>query len=219
MASRRYPLIAREAWPLLGASVVLALLVFKFAGTMAGLLTLSLVFALSYLFRDPQRRVPAVPLGIVSPCEGTVLSTGAAPDPWLERDALRIRLRMSWLDPYSLFSPTEGKVMKHWCKGADAERSWFRWGTRHTVWLQTDEGDDVVLSVAVTHSLGKLRFYFNPGERIGQGQRCGFLFFGGRAELFLPRTTFAECEAGQDVAAANEILAKLSRASASAASA
>lgn len=182
-----------------------------FAGVLVGLPLILLAAVVALLFRDPPRQVPALPLGIVCPVQGQVVSVTETRDPWLDRDAIRVRLRMNWLDVYSVFSPLEGKVMQHWRKGGSAERNLRRFGTRDTVWIQSDEGDDVVLTVAVTHALGRLRFYFNPGERIGQGQRCGFLYFGGRADVFLPRSAEVDCHPGQRIFAASDVVARLVR--------
>jgi phosphatidylserine decarboxylase len=210
---RHHPYLAREARPLLYGLLLVALVGQYVGGFSVGLPLMLVTFVTALLFRDPAREIPASPLGIVAPLEGQIVSVAETRDPWLDRDAIRVRLRMSWLNVYSVFSPMEGRVMQHWCQSKAAARSVSKFGTRHTVWIQSDECDDVVMTIAVTHKLGRLRFYFNPGERIGQGQRCGFLYFGGRADLFLPPTADIECQAGQHVVAASAIVAKLVRGS------
>ena len=49
----------------------------------------------------------------------------------------------------------------------------------------------------------------NSGERIGQGQRCGYLPFGGVVDLFLPVESKVLVEVGQRVDSGSTVLAEL----------
>jgi phosphatidylserine decarboxylase len=55
----------------------------------------------------------------------------------------------------------------------------------------------------------KSHIYLNSGERIGQGQRCGYLCFGGVIDLFLPIESKVFVEVGQFVDSGSTILAEL----------
>ncbi len=157
-----------------------------------------------FVFRDPPRRVPSVPLAIVSPVDGKVLSVSQTRDDRLQREALRIAITMRWFDVYSLRSPTEGKVMKTWFSAADGRNK-----ASASLWIQTDETDDVVTSISGGFWWWKPRCEVHSGERVGQGQRCGFMDFGSEVEILLPESSIAEVEPGDLVVSGESIIAHL----------
>ena len=206
MPSNRYPLIAKEGWPLLFVLAVLFVLAFYFINNTITFI-LAMIFCLFlFLLRDPQRTIPALPLAIVSPIEGKVLQIDETDDPWINRRAIRVRLKMSSFDIYSLRSPVEGKVMEQWsekCKEENGQR-------KFAFWIRTDEGDDVV----TVFRLGPcatvcFRIYIQSGERLGQGQRCGFLYFGGTVDVFVAASSKLEVDPDQSITSGEDILAYL----------
>lgn len=169
----------------------------------------SLVAILVFLYRDSRHRVPPVPLAIVSPASGLVVQINEVADPWLEREAKRVRIKLSAFGPFALFSPTEGKIMRQWlghCTGANAV---MQDAVCQTAWIQTDEGDDVIMVVHPRMSPGVSRCQIQTGERLGQGKRCGFMFAGGFVDLLLPKGTRIEVALGQEVEAGADIIGKL----------
>ena len=73
MLAYRYPLIAREGWLWIAIVFCVAVLLYFFSAQASipfWVLTLLLIF----LFRDPHRKVPALPLGIVCPVDGRVIA-------------------------------------------------------------------------------------------------------------------------------------------------
>ena len=51
--------------------------------------------------------------------------------------------------------------------------------------------------------------YLNSGERVGQGQRCGYISFGGVVDLFLPMESKILVEVGQYVDSGSTVIAQL----------
>jgi len=156
-----------------------------------------------YLFRDPEREIPPVPLAVVSPCDGTVIAVEATYDPYLGRDSIRISIRMSRTGVFTTRSPVEGKVLEptNVVTGGDT--------MPHGVWLKTDEDDDIVV-VMNKGPLGNApRCYVRFGERVGQGQRCGFIHLGSRVDLYLPPNSKVKVTVGDQVSAGSDVLATL----------
>lgn len=211
MPSNRYPLIAKEGWFFLLVLAGLVLFSFSFFSSNAAIfLTIVFCFFL-FLLRDPKRVIPSLPLALVSPVQGKVNQVDEKNDPWLglqgiERRAKRVKIKMSPFDVYSLRSPVEGKVMEQWskkCKEENGQR-------KFAFWIRTDEGDDVV----VVFSLGIFaafffRIYIQCGERLGQGQRCGYLYFGGTVDVFIPISSKIEVESEQPIISGEDIIAYL----------
>ena len=95
MARQRHPFIAREGWPFIALAVIGAVAAWLALSDTA-LLFAVLALAFAFKFRDPERTIPAEPLGVVSPVDGVVTLVEEADDPALNRRALRIRLRVAF---------------------------------------------------------------------------------------------------------------------------
>lgn len=168
------------------------------------LLVPALAVILLYLvFRDPHRAIPPAPLGVVSPVDGKVVSVDVAEDEVFKGSARNIVFRIDSLGTYTARSPVEGKIRDLEGAGNAVGRS------INALWLQTDEGDDVVLRFK------GYRFGIPPksiarfGERLGQGQRCAYLRLTRYAELHLPAASRVLVEPGQRVHAGSDLVANL----------
>lgn len=205
--SNSYPLIAREGWPTLAVliSLFLVLQYFQFNLLLSTLLLFIILVAI-YLLRDPIQKIPSLPLAIVSPVYGTVVSISDTNDPFLDRSAISLRIEMQPWDIYSLRSAIEGKVMNQWSRLDTAQEAIK---TCYAFWVQTDEGDHVVTSIHLDRPRWRYRFYMQSGERLGQGQRCGYLYFGTTVEVLMPVHVIMEVEVGQRVSSGSTPLALL----------
>ena len=205
MSSNHYPFIAREAWPIL---IIIFSIVFlaKFflSGPIFVFLLLTLLITI-FLFRDPYREIPSQPLAVVSPIHGIISKVGEAKEIRLNTDTIRIRVVMRITDIYSLRSPIEGKVIEQWynpsCKNQSHQHLDFH--------VQSDEGDDIITAIRFRNIMHRSHIYLNSGERVGQGQRCGYLSFGGVVDLFLPVESKILVKVGQYVDSGSTVLAEL----------
>ena len=211
MPSNRYPFIAKEGWLLLLVLAGLILLTFYFVSSIVSFVLAIIFCFFLFLLRDPQRTIPSLPLAILSPVEGRVILIDEVDDPWLNqqginRQAKRIRIKMSSLDVYSLRSPVEGKVMEQWsekCKEENGQR-------KFAFWIRTDEGDDIVTVFRLSPCAAAcFRIYIQSGERLGQGQRCGYLYFGGTVDIYIPENSKLKVELGQTITSGEDVLAYL----------
>ena len=210
MRSRHYPIIARQGlWlvlPLIGG----ALYLLSFCN---GLLSLPVWLAAAltaFLFRDPPRQVPAKPLGLVAPVDGCVVSVQEEHEPWLEREACCLRLNGDVTGSYTVRSPMEGKLLKQWYAVPNGDT-----GSRFVLasWIQSDEGDDIVLVVRPRLAWLRLRSDVAPGERTGQGMRFCFSPFGAQVEVWMPVNTRTEVKPGESVQSGNDIIGTLNHGS------
>ncbi len=155
-----------------------------------------------YLFRDPEREIPSSPLAVVSPADGVITSVQEVHDPYLDRQAIRMVVEMSRFGVYSARSPVEGKFLKPPNSGDGVNRP-------HGVWVKSDEDDDLVV-VMHRGPLNNLPHCdVQLGQRVGQGQRCGFIKLGGRIEVYLPVNSRPQVESGSRVYAGSDVIATL----------
>ena len=202
-------MIAREGWlPIVTLGGVTAL-VAALAGPVWSIPVVLLLVGAIVLFRESEREVPAVPLAVVSPLDATIIEVGAMHDPWLKRDALVVRMRVSFPGITCLRCVTEGKVMDFFTNfgatDAPADSP-----TAYVQSVRTDEGEDATTCV-VTRRHSRFKADAAPGERVGQGQRSGFVFFAREVAVYLPANSHAQVTKGEAVLGGSSIIATLVR--------
>jgi phosphatidylserine decarboxylase len=202
MAVSRYPYFSRAGWLPFLVCAVLGAFVVHLAGWAWSLPLWLVCGGIVFVHRDPEREIPSSPLAVVSPADGVVQSVEEVRDPYLQRDAVRLDIQMNHAGVYSTRSPIEGKILEPKNAGDGGNLP-------HGVWLKTDEDDDlvVVMHRGPLHNLP--RCYVRIGERIGQGQRCGYIQMGGRVEVYLPRHSRLQVSSGSPVKAGSDVIATL----------
>ena len=209
-------MVAREGRFTILALLVLTVTTAVIGGWPAAVPVVLITLVLLYIFRDPVRQVPASPLAVVSPVDGRVVTVDEVHDPYLDRQVKRISIRINASGSYGVRSPVEGKLLRQWlyrhngpAEGSQPDYPHTIYTGRHFVmYLQTDEHDDVVMVVRIA-SFQRPRCYVNVGERLGQGQRCGWLLFGGAVDLLLPEWSRPAVTPGTHVSAGSVIIANL----------
>lgn len=202
MQGKQHHFIATEGWSTLLVLVLLAVVSNVYLGLYASLPFVILLLVACVILRNPKREIPAAPLAVVSPVSGNIQIIDTVDDPWLSRSARRFRLHMSMWDVHNLRCPVEGKVMNQW----SSENSEPGFNKRYTYWIRTDEGDDVVFSLLMGKWSPFARLGLQTGERVGQGQPCGFLYFIGAIEVLMPIESRVEKQVGDIVDAGAAIL-------------
>jgi phosphatidylserine decarboxylase len=188
----------------LAALAVAALALSYTLGAVPSLIAWLALAGMTCLFRDPVREVPSSPLAVVSPVDGSVLRVEDSPDPWLRRDMIRIVVKTGFTDVYSLRGPTEGKILQHWSeRPGDGATGIPR---QYAYWLQTDEEDDVVFAMSSRLAFPGFSCSAHVGERVGQGQRIGYLYFGAEVDLYLPQGSTVGVIVGDRVLAGSSVL-------------
>lgn len=194
--------IAREGWPLIVLVAAGGVAAYVFSVWWAALPFAAVAALLAIFFHDGDRHAPAEPLAVVAPADGRVVHRRECYDPFLDREAVRVSVRMSPFGQYFLRAPVEGTVLEL------APDVWPEFnGT--VSWIRTDEGDDVVVAASEGPMFGVRPCRIPYGERVGQGRRCGVRRLARRLDLYLPVNTRLEVAIDQRVAAGCSALATL----------
>lgn len=197
--------MAQEGLPFLLILLVLIAIILRY-GSPLWAIPPALLFALLMLvFRDPPRPVPSSPLGVVSPIDGKVISVERVSTDVLHGEAWRIVLAIDSWGTYTARCPVEGKIMNIRAEAKDRD---FNYRT-NALWVQTDEGVDVVLQFHGYRFGLAPRSFMRYGERLGQGQRCAYLRLTRFAEVHLPADSKILVEAGDVVIGGSDLLAKV----------
>lgn len=194
--------VVPEGWAVLIGLTVAALIVNATVSFLWALPLLVLLVLSALYFRDSPRNVPAEPLAIIAPVDGTVVHRRECYDPFLDREAIKVSIRVDLLGAYLMRSPVEGTVLELTGEAVDtldgvASR------------IRTDEGDDLIMVIRRGSLFGAHPCRSNFGERVGQGRCCGQRRLARRVDLYLPVNSRVEIELGDHVRAGACVLAKL----------
>ena len=180
-------------------------LAFRYLGLVYVLAPAALLALFWLVFRDPRRQIPAMPLGVVSPVDGRVAAVDLVDRGVVQGEAHRIFISIDMLGTYTARCPVEG-VIKDLNTLAAEKIVDYR---TNALWVQTDEGDNVILQFH-GYRLGLApSALVRYGERIGQGQRCAYLRLTRVAEVHLPIAARVLVEPGQRVTAGLDVIGKL----------
>ena len=199
MALKTTPISEVAQWPV-ALLLLSALLCLLFWAVLPSMVLLLLALLVVFLYRDPLREIPSSPLGIVSPVDGQVWGIETATDTRLEREAVVVTITMPRFGPYIVRSPVEGKVL---------EQSHNASANTYSQWLETDEKDELILSMKAGFLAGAPRYRVVAGERVGQGAHSAVLLFGRQIQLYLPSNSLIKVKKGDRVSAGEDILAML----------
>lgn len=211
----RHPLIAREGWPFLAVTLVVAL-----ALSLAGWWILAIVAWIAFafvlqFFRDPPREPAGAPDAVLAPADGRVVSVGPARDPFLDRDALKISVFMNVFNVHSNRSPVDGEVRNVWYHrgsfvNAALDKASLE-NERNALELVTTSGATVTCVQIAGLVARRILCYVKQGDRLARGQRYGFIRFGSRVDLYLPPTAAPRARVGDKVYATQSVVASLVR--------
>jgi len=202
---RRNPFVAQEGLPFLVAAAVIAAVLLRYANPLWALIPVVVLVVLVLVFRDPRRPIPSSPRGVVSPVDGRVTQVDTVDKGVLQGEAHRIIVAIDSLGTYTARCPVEGKIMDLRTVSGDGDVDY----RTNALWVQTDEGVDMVLQFHGYRFGLAPRSFVRFGERLGQGQRCAYLRLTRFAEVHLPIDTKVLVESGQRVTGGSDLLAKV----------
>ena len=126
-----HPILAREGWPFIAGSLILAL-----AASYAGLWSLPLwiifVFCVQF-FRDPGRVIAGNGAkSVVAPADGRVIVVEETEDPYLKRRALKVSVFMNVFNVHSNRAPVDSTVVQKWYNpGSFLNAAWAKASTEN----------------------------------------------------------------------------------------
>lgn len=208
-----HPIIAREGWPFIAASVAAALGVQWLAGAWWALPLWGVVAFMVQFFRDPPRAVPGASKAVLSPADGRIVEVERARDPYLDRDALKMSVFMNVFNVHSNRSPVDGEIRDAWHHpgkffNAELSKSSLE-NERNALWIRTPSGADVTCVQIAGLIARRILCYVGPGQRLARGERYGFIRFGSRVDVYLPPESRPVAAVGDKVHATASVLAML----------
>ncbi|WP_153111362.1 phosphatidylserine decarboxylase [Propionivibrio limicola] len=206
-----HPILAREGWPFLAGSLLLAIAA-SFSGLWSVPFWLLFLFCVQF-FRDPPRVVAGGGKSIVAPADGRVVVVEEADDPYLKRRALKVSVFMNVFNVHSNRSPVACSVRGKWYNpgsflNAALDKASLE-NERCALHLKTNDGRDVTCVQIAGLVARRILNYVDAGSVLEAGQRFGFIRFGSRVDLYLPLDTKVKVVIGEKVFASTTVLAEL----------
>ncbi len=211
-ATYPHPIVAREGWPFLAIAVLAAAAASGLGGWWSLPFWLVAIFILQF-FRDPPRTVPGDDYSVVSPADGRVVAVEPARDPYLERDAIKISVFMNVFNVHSNRCPVDGEVRRRWYSpgrffNAALDKASLE-NERNALWLRTPAGADITCVQIAGLIARRILCYVKEGDRVMRGQRFGFIRFGSRVDLYVPKSAKITAALGDKVYATSTVIATL----------
>ncbi|MBW1859516.1 MAG: phosphatidylserine decarboxylase family protein [Deltaproteobacteria bacterium] len=211
---RGFP-IAREGYPFILGSALVAVIV-----AVLGLYTLALFFLavtsfVSFFFRDPERVVPEQPGVLVSPADGKVIEVRLSrPDDLADEKMLKISIFMSVFNVHVNRMPERGRITnvtyypgKFFSANLDkASKN----NERNAVSLEISGGRKLLVVQIAGLIARRIVCRVREGDHLGRGERFGLIRFGSRLEVYLPQETVPAVSIGDKVLAGSSVLGHLS---------
>ncbi|MCD8504333.1 MAG: phosphatidylserine decarboxylase [Burkholderiaceae bacterium] len=207
-----HPIIAREGWPFLAMSLVIAVLMTIWAGWWSLPFWIASVFVLQF-FRDPSREGTTLANAVLSPADGRIVMIGEVDDPYGERRALKISVFMNVFNVHSNRSPVDGQVQKvEYFPGkffnAALDKASLE-NERNAMVIKTPD-HHIVTAVQVAGLVAKrILCYAKVGQTLSRAERYGFIRFGSRVDVYLPLGSSPRVAIGDKVSATTTVLAEL----------
>lgn len=209
----RQPVIAKEGWPFIGASVALMAL-FLAISVYLGLFGVLLVAFVTQFFRDPIReRGSDDPRAVLSAADGRIVAIEETVDPFREEPAIKISVFMNVFNVHSNKSPCSGAVEEaRYIPGrflnAALEKSSVE-NERNAVLLRTDSGHKVTFVQIAGLVARRIVCYARKDDRLKAGERYGLIRFGSRVDHYVPVGSDVQVAIGDKVKGVETVLAML----------
>ena len=213
MSKYPHPFIAVEGIPYLIVLLVATVMVATFFGWWSAPLWIVTLFVLQF-FRDPQRVMPEGKGLVLCPADGRVIVVGEAPDPYRGgAKSLKVSIFMNVFNVHSQRFPVDGVVTKVlYSKGLFVNAAFDKASSdneRNALVIRMDDGRDITCVQVAGLIARRILCYVNVGDRLGAGERYGFIRFGSRVDIYLPPTARPKVAIGDKVKATSTVLAEI----------
>ena len=208
-----YPIIAREGWERLAVAFVVCLFASFTIGGWSILFWIGFAFMLQF-FRDPPRNIQAAANEVVAPASGKIVCVEQADDPYLDRACIKISVFMNVFSVHSNLIPITGKIVERWYSPGKICQRCIGQGLDRQRTQCTERCKPMMVRMWCLCKIAgliarRILCYVEPGDEVDTGDRYGFIRFGSRVDLYLPKNAEIKVQLGQWVNSGNDVVASL----------
>lgn len=221
--NKRQPRIHKEgrtiitclAFAIFAINVPIFLLVPHWVFAITLILSAILLAFTTYFFRNPVRVLEIDdPNFIISPCDGRVVVI----EPVVEHDhfhdeRLQVSIFMSPFNVHAQWNPIEGKVIRSEHQNGRHMGAWLPKSSteneRSLVVIETPSKVQIMVRQIAGAMARRVVTYSEVGKGSHRNEHLGFIKFGSRVDLYLPKNTDIFVEYGEAVVGNETIIGKL----------
>lgn len=164
-------------------------------------------------FRDPPRVTTGGDSAVSAPADGRVIVIDEAHDPYTNQISLKISIFMNVFNVHSNRIPVSGTVdAKQYYPGRFFNAALDKASDnneRNALLLTSKEGHRVTCVQIAGLIARRILCYVDEGSNVIKGERFGFIRFGSRVDLYLPKTTKVLVSLGDKVVGGETLVAEL----------
>ncbi len=207
--------IARPGVPFIAAAAFATAVLALLQITTLALLGLLATLFVCYFFRDPDRVIPDLAGGIVSPADGKVIRVEQLQQsPYTLGSCRKISIFMSVFNVHVNRIPFGGRIARiAYYPGkffsANLDKA-SRLNEHNAVYLQTDTDQSICFVQIAGLVARRIICNIQEGDAVLRGQRFGLICFGSRLDVYLPEDASIMVNTGDVVKAGTSVIGKLS---------
>ena len=164
-------------------------------------------------FRDPPRVTTGGDSAVSAPADGRVIVIDEAHDPYTNQTSLKISIFMNVFNVHSNRIPVSGTVdTKQYYPGRFFNAALDKASDnneRNALLLTSKEGHRVTCVQIAGLIARRILCYVDEGSNVTKGERFGFIRFGSRVDLYLPKKTKVLVSLGDKVVGGETLVAEL----------
>jgi len=151
---------------------------------------------------------------VLCPADGRVIVVGEAPDPYRGgARSLKISIFMNVFNVHSQRSPVDGLVHRiDYASGLFVNAALDKASShneRNAMIMRLADGTEISCVQVAGLIARRILCYVEQGARLTRGQRFGFIRFGSRVDVYLPKNATVKAALGDKVHAATSVIAVL----------
>ena len=204
--------ITPEGWPFIGLCAFSSCIFALLGCRAAAFIFLVLTWFSAHFFRDPERVTPGDPGLAVSPADGKVIGIGPRQDPLTGEERVCISIFMNIFSVHVNRSPVDAEVESiryHPGKFLNASLDKSSTDNERCAYLLRDADGGTWTMIQIAGLIARrIVCRTDEGDRLARGQRYGLIRFGSRVDLFIPAGYVPTCATGDQVFAAQSIVAR-----------
>ena len=167
-----------------------------------------------WFFRVVTRPVIDDENAIMAPCDGKVVVIENTPEhEFLKEETIQISIFMSPLDVHMNWYPASGKILYKKMHRGNHLAAWAPKSStdneRSTVAIETPSGKRIVVRQIAGAMARRVVCYAREGKYADQNGHLGFIKFGSRVDLFLPKEAQIKVQLNQKVIGTQTVIARL----------
>ncbi len=169
---------------------------------------------LIYFFRDPYRIIHIQDQYILGPADGKVISIQKVYEgECLHENRIKISIFMSPFNVHVNRFPMSGRIVFFKYHPGKYLIAFHPKASTHnertSIVIENENGQQILFRQIAGFMARRIKFYFKEGEEVQQGEKCGFIKFGSRAEVYLPMDAAIQVAVGDKVKGGITVLAKI----------